>query len=218
MKILIVIASGAIPLILIRTLKKSQQQPSFIQGGLSWNLNPTKPREGKIILTLHETFGACDAIPVQAKMPPASQPPFQEGVHPGWQGWDRVWLGAMSNLTLPPKQQLPGKHKTPELAAICHPPMLTSRAAERRSSMIREYILQHICIFKPFSFLSILVKSSVSPCPLHSHTFSLQPNYLFFHMFSMVSVGISIQFFRLSFKNYLFQFIQICISNSEFHI
>lgn len=37
-------------------------------------------------------------------------------------------------------------------------------------------------------------------------------------MFSMISVWIVIQFFRLSLKNYLCQFVQICISEPEFHI
>ena len=77
-------------------------------------------------------------------MPPASQPLFQEGAHLGWQGWQQgLARGDIQPHAATKTAASQGKNRTPELVAVCHLPPLTSRAAERRKSMIREYILQH---------------------------------------------------------------------------
>lgn len=133
-------------------------------------------------------FGACDAIPGQAKMPPASQPLFQEGVHLGWQGWGRCLAGGdVQPHAATETAASRGKHKTPELVAVCHPPMLTSRAAERTKSMTRECILQHMQ--PPFFFFSFCWNSSV-PLPLALPHFLLSAEFfLFLHVQYGLSLG-----------------------------
>lgn len=128
---------------------------------------------------------------------------------------DRVWSRVMSILTLPVKQQLP-RGNTRHLNWWCQ---FDIQQHSCQGHLKGEKTWSEIIFLNLFCFFfSLCWKWSVSPCLLHSHTSSYQLNSFFFHMFSMVLVWIATQLFRLLFKNYLFQFMQICISDSEFHI
>lgn len=138
-------------------------------------------------------------------MPPVPQPLFQEGVHLGWQGWTQGLAGG----DVQPYTAKGASSLNCWLFAISK---LTSRRKEKKHHQRIGFAIS--TYFKHFFFVFILLNIKCVSLPIELPHFSFQLE------FSMVLVWIAIQFFRLPFKSLLhfMQFMQIYVSESEFHI
>lgn len=134
-------------------------------------MKPTNPKEEKLILTPPRNLWCLWCHP-RASQNASSFSTALSGRCPSWP----AGLGTGSGRG-DVRPHAATKTKSSKLVAVCHLPTLTSRAAERRKSTIREYILQHIPILTPFSFLFTLLEIT---CPSAPCTATLSAEFFLF--------------------------------------